>query len=62
MSDRNEARLQDDSRRLTYGAGDGDDRPLEDFSWSDGVVGMGFFPDEVGLPPGWSWASRQARR
>jgi hypothetical protein len=60
MSDRNEARLQDDSRRPTHGAGD--DRPLADFPWSDGVVGMGFFPDEVGLPPGWSWAARQAWR
>jgi hypothetical protein len=62
MSDRNEARQQDDFRRPSRGAGDGDDRPLADFPWSDGVVGMGFLPHEVGLPQGWSWASSRVRR
>jgi hypothetical protein len=57
MSPRTEARQNDDSRRPTHVTGNGDDLPLVDFAWSDGVVGMGFFPHEVGLPPGWSWAS-----
>lgn len=56
MSDRTEARQQGDPRHRAPGDG-GDDTPLADFPWSDGVVGMGFFPDEVALPPGWSWAS-----
>jgi len=34
-----------------------DDTPLAEFPWSDRIVGIGFFPDEVGLPADWSWTS-----
>jgi hypothetical protein len=27
--------------------------PLAEFEWSDEIVGIGFFPDEVLLPPDW---------
>jgi hypothetical protein len=33
--------------------------PLREFDWSDGVVGMGFFPSEVALPPDWTWTGRR---
>lgn len=33
--------------------------PLDDFAWSDDIVGMGFFPDEVALPAGWSWETER---
>ena len=33
----------------------GDGTPLAEFAWSDRVVGMGYFPDEVVLPPDWTW-------
>lgn len=29
--------------------------PLADFPWHDSVVGMGYFPEEVALPSGWTW-------
>ena len=29
--------------------------PLREFEWSDGIVGMGYFPDEVALPAEWTW-------
>ena len=29
---------------------------LADFQWSDGVVGIGYFPDEVALPEEWRWS------
>jgi hypothetical protein len=29
--------------------------PLREFEWSDGIVGMGFFPHEVALPAEWTW-------
>jgi hypothetical protein len=32
-----------------------DDVPLDAFAWSRGIVGMGFFPSEVLLPPEWTW-------
>ena len=38
-------------------AGTRTDTPLADFTWSDSIVGIGFFPDEVGLPADWSWSS-----
>jgi hypothetical protein len=31
--------------------------PLAEFAWSERVVGMGYFPDEVGLPSDWTWAA-----
>ncbi|MGH2944377.1 MAG: hypothetical protein ACRDLN_16575 [Solirubrobacteraceae bacterium] len=34
-----------------------DGTPLAEFPWSDGVVGMGFFPEEVRLPSGWTWSA-----
>jgi hypothetical protein len=39
-----------------------DEMPLAAFPWSDAIVGMGFFPHEVALPPGWRWglSARQA--
>jgi hypothetical protein len=36
-----------------------DTTPLNEFEWSDSVIGIGFLPEEVGLPPDWSW--RQVR-
>jgi hypothetical protein len=46
---------------LTSDGGEG--LPLADFPWSDGVVGIGYFPEEVGLPRTWSWRiSATARR
>jgi hypothetical protein len=27
--------------------------PLAEFPWSDSIVGIGFFPQEVALPDGW---------
>jgi hypothetical protein len=33
-----------------------DGTPVAEFPWSDGVVGMGYFPEETGLPSGWSWS------
>jgi hypothetical protein len=29
---------------------------LADFAWSDRIVGLGFFPHELALPPDWRWA------
>jgi hypothetical protein len=58
MSDRTDARQQADASR---GEGGGEGTPLADFPWSDDIVGMGFFPDEVALPAGWSWSSRRVR-
>jgi hypothetical protein len=40
----------------------GEGTPLSEFPWSDDVVGLGFLPDELGLPSGWSWAANRARR
>lgn len=34
--------------------------PLRDFEWSDGIVGMGYFPDEVALPAEWTWTGEDA--
>jgi hypothetical protein len=31
-----------------------DETPLAEFSWSDDVIGIGYFPDEVGLPRAWA--------
>lgn len=33
--------------------------PLTEFEWSDGIVGMGFFPYEVGLPAEWTWTGHE---
>jgi hypothetical protein len=30
-----------------------DSVPLAEFEWNDEIVGIGFFPDEVLLPPDW---------
>jgi hypothetical protein len=46
-------RLDPDERSATRDRDD--DTPLAEFHWSDGVVGMGYFPDEVGLPRSWTW-------
>jgi hypothetical protein len=32
-----------------------DGTPLREFAWSDRVVGIGYFPEEVALPSGWTW-------
>ena len=34
--------------------------PLAEFPWSDGVVGLGFIPSELGLPVDWRWSSNRA--
>jgi hypothetical protein len=38
--------------------GRAEEMPLAAFPWSDAIVGMGFFPHEVALPPGWRWGQR----
>jgi hypothetical protein len=30
--------------------------PLREFEWSESIVGMGFFPQEVDLPAEWTWS------
>jgi hypothetical protein len=50
-----------DSHHLTPAGHAEDGMPLEDFPWSDGVVGMGYFPAEVTLPSSWSWEANQIR-
>ena len=35
--------------------------PLRDFEWSESIVGMGFFPQEVDLPAGWTWSGPEVR-
>lgn len=32
-----------------------DSTPLSEFDWSDGIIGIGFLPDEVALPADWTW-------
>jgi hypothetical protein len=39
------------------GAPSADDIPLAELPWSDQVLGMGFFPDEVELPREWAWST-----
>jgi hypothetical protein len=29
--------------------------PLAEFAWSDRIVGMGYFPEELLLPSDWTW-------
>ena len=29
---------------------------LVELPWSDGIVGIGYFPDEVALPEEWRWS------
>jgi hypothetical protein len=36
--------------------------PLAELPWSDGVLGMGFFPDEVELPLDWAWSTHGSGR
>lgn len=38
-----------------------EEMPLAAFAWSDAIVGMGFFPHEVALAPGWRWGPRARR-
>jgi hypothetical protein len=35
--------------------------PLRDFEWSESIVGMGFFPQEVDLPAEWTWPAPEVR-
>jgi hypothetical protein len=44
-----------DPRRVRDGANDGDP------AWSDSIIGIGFFPDEVGLDEEWSWSAHGLR-
>ena len=31
---------------------------LAELPWSDRVVGLGFFPDEIGLGAEWTWSAQ----
>jgi hypothetical protein len=35
--------------------------PSPEIPWSDLVVGIGYFPAELGLPPGWTWEANKIR-
>ena len=49
------------SARVADPRGCAEAMPLAAFPWSDAIVGMGFFPHEVALPPGWRWRPRARR-
>jgi hypothetical protein len=36
--------------------------PLAEMPWSDNIVGIGFFADELGLGESWSWSARGLTR
>jgi hypothetical protein len=43
---------------VTRHALDDEALPLADLAWSDGVIGMGFLPHEIGLPRRWTWSGQ----
>jgi len=61
--------MQDSSDRASRDRGIGTARlatddsstPLAHFPWSDGIVGMGYFPHEVDLPAEWQWSTATGR-
>jgi hypothetical protein len=36
--------------------------PLAEYKWSESIIGIGFHPEEVGLPDGWTWQQDRVAR